>query len=106
MFIEQQTRLHTDKQHRQLQKLSDTRWACQSMQCATPMMLFLLHCLSICDGIKAVETKGLLLQVKSFRFILCLIIFDRLLSYAKGLSDVLQAPQLDLAGRLILFQVQ
>lgn len=49
------------------------------------------------DASKAVQAKGILLQVKCFRFLLCLIIFDRLLTCSKGLSDVLQSKQLNLA---------
>ena len=36
------------------------------------------------------------MQIKTFKLILCLIILDRLLSCAKGLSDALQATQVDL----------
>ena len=49
------------------------------------------------DGAKAAEARVQLLQVKSFRFILCLIIFDRVLSWTKSLSDALQSTELDLA---------
>ena len=103
IFIEQQTRLHSEKQHRQLQKLSDTRWACRhnavNAQCYTydAVLATLSEVISTFDGKKVAEARGLLLQVKSFKFILCLVTFDRLLSCAKGLSDVLQGTQLDLA---------
>ena len=53
------------------------------------MMLFLLCCW-IVSTFKAAEARGLLLQVKSFQFILCLVIFDRVLSCVNGLSDLLQ----------------
>ena len=46
---------------------------------------------------KAAQATGLLLQVKSFKFLLYLIIFDKVLSVTKGLSDVLQSTNLDLA---------
>ena len=46
---------------------------------------------------KATQATGLMLQVKSFKFLLCLIIFDKVLSITKGLSDVLQSASLDLA---------
>ncbi len=49
------------------------------------------------DGAKAAEARGLLLQVKPFKFILCLVLFDRILSCTKSLSDALQCTQLDLA---------
>ena len=103
IFMEQQSQLHPDKQHRQLQKLSDTRWPCWhnavSAVCYTydAVLATLSECVSTFDGTKAAEARGLLLQVKSFQFVLCLTIFDRLLSCAKGLSDVLQGTQVDLA---------
>ena len=49
-----------------------------------------------CDGSRAAETNGILLQIKSFKYILCLVIFDKLLSCSKGLSDVRQSTRLDL----------
>ena len=91
------------QQHRQLQKLSDTRWACHhnavSAVCYTydAVLATLFECVSTFDGSKAAEARGLLLQVKSFQFILRLVIFDRLLSCVKCLSDVLQGIQIDLA---------
>ena len=60
------------------------------------MMLFLLCCWNV-STFKAAEARGLLLQVKSFQFILCLVIFDRVLSCVNGLSDLLQGIQIDLA---------
>lgn len=42
------------------------------------------------------KQEGLLLQVKSFKFILLLVIFDRLLTCSKGLSDILQSTKIDL----------
>ena len=103
IFIEQQTKLHPNKQTRQLQKLSDTRWACRqnavNAVCYTydAVLATLSEVSSTFDGVKVAEAKGLLLQVKSFWFILCLVLFDRLLTCAKGLSDVLQSTQLNLA---------
>ncbi len=40
---------------------------------------------------------GLLAQIQSFGFILNLVVFDRILSVTKSLSDALQSPALDLA---------
>ena len=48
------------------------------------------------DATKAVTAKGLLSLVKSFSFIIILVIFDRILSCTKQLSD-LQSQQCDLA---------
>ncbi|XP_011403202.1 PREDICTED: uncharacterized protein LOC100633168 [Amphimedon queenslandica] len=48
------------------------------------------------DQSKAVEAKGLLFQVQSFSFLLSLVIFDRILSCTKQLSDQLQSSKIDL----------
>ena len=45
---------------------------------------------------KAVEAKGFLAQIKSFRFLLHLVIFERVLSCTKSLSDLLQHEHCDL----------
>ena len=47
------------------------------------------------DRAKAMEARGLLLQIKRFKFVLFQVVFDRLLSCSKGLSDVLQSTQLN-----------
>ena len=49
------------------------------------------------DRVKAMEARGILLQIKCFKFVLSLVVFDRQLSCSKGLSDVLQSTKLDLA---------
>ena len=48
------------------------------------------------DGSRVAEARGLLLQVRSFKFILLLVIFDRLLTCSKGLSDTLQSTKINL----------
>ena len=53
-------------------------------------------------GPKSMEASGLLLQVKSFKFLLALVIFDRLLSITKHLSDALQSTNMDLAKAIDL----
>lgn len=57
------------------------------------------------NGVKSAEARGLLLQVSSFQFVLCLVIFDRILSCTKSLSDMLQSTQLDLARAADLVSV-
>ena len=100
IFQQQQKELHPDQQQRQLQR---PRWACRHGGVSALCYIYdaVLATLSIIvyesDGAKAAEARGLLLQVKSFRFILCLVIFDRVLSCTKSLSDALQSTQLDLA---------
>ena len=60
------------------------------------------------DGKKSTKATGLLLQVKCFRFLLILVVFDRLLAVTKGLSDALQSKSLDLgkASELVLATVE
>ena len=47
------------------------------------------------DKAKAVEAAGLLHQVHSFKFLACLIIFQRIMSITKSLSDQLQSRTAD-----------
>ena len=103
LFVQIQKDLFPDKQVRQLQKLSDTRWACRQSAvnavCYTynAVLSTLTQLVSQKDGIRAAQARGLLSQIKSFHFLLSLVTFDRLLSTTKSLSDVLQSTQLNLA---------
>ena len=103
LFVQIQKDLFPDKQVRQLQKLSDTRWACRQSAvnavCYTynAVLSTLTQLVSQKDGIRAAQARGLLSQIKSFHFLLSLVTFDRLLSTTKSLSDVLQRTQLNLA---------
>ena len=88
------------KQLFELQKLSDTRWACRyaaiNTICRTYNSLLLtLDEISLSsDYSKAVEANGLLHQVQSFSFIVSLDLFDRILSCTKQLSDQLQSSKI------------
>ena len=83
-------------------RLSDTRWACRytavNALCRTyDCVLATLE--EIGDGddrTKAIEAKGLYCQVATFSFILLLIVFDKILSCTKSLSDQLQSTTVDL----------
>ena len=46
---------------------------------------------------RGVEAKEILLQLKSFKFLLLLVIFDKILSCTKSLSDQLQSRSIDMA---------
>jgi len=101
-FVAIQKWLHPDKPTRELQKLSDTQWACRhgavnAICCTFDLQISTLE--EIAEGsdpTKAVEANGLLLQVKDFKFLISLIIFDRVLTCTKSLSDILQSTQIDL----------
>ena len=49
------------------------------------------------DRVKAVEAKGILLQICCFKFLITLIIFWHILFLTKQLSDQLQSPCTDMA---------
>ena len=50
------------------------------------------------DHNQPVTAKGLLLQTRSFQFVLCLIMFDKLLAVTNALSKLLQAQSLYLTA--------
>ena len=112
IFMEKQHELHEDKQPLQLQRLSDTRWACRyaavNAVCRTYdcLLATLEHIGNGPDHAKAVEAKGIYHQVKQFSFILNLVIFDRILSCTKSLSDQLQSTHVDWSEQLILSMPQ
>ena len=102
LYIQQQTTLHPHKPVRQLQHLSNTRWACRyaavDAVCST-IDSILATLQSIIDGddrCKAVEASGIYLQINSFKFLTTLIIVWRILSYTKRLSDHLQNTRIDM----------
>ena len=104
VFMQKKGQLHHDKQPLQLQKLSDTRWACRygavNAICRTYDSILATLVEEIGDGsdrAKAVEAKGLYHQAATFAFIVSLVIFDRILSCTKSLSDQLQSTHVDLA---------
>ena len=84
IFLQKQKEPHPHKQTRELQQLSDTHWACRyssvNYNCYTfDAILATLEEVAedTSDGMKATQATGLMLQVKSFKFLLCLIIFDK-----------------------------
>ena len=103
LFIKNQNELHPTEPKLELKRLSDTRWACRYMAVDTISRRFdvvlatLEDVADSDDHNKAIEARGLLLQIQSFCFILTLIIFDRVLSCTKMLSDLLQSQLCDLA---------
>lgn len=103
IYLQKQSELHPSKQIRRLQKLSDTRWACRyfaidAVCCTFDSLLAALETMSNGENReKATEAKGILLQVRSFKFLLLLVIFSRILSCTKSLSDQLQSRSIDMA---------
>ena len=105
LFIEKQKEIHPKKQIRQLQRFSDTRWACRQSAVAAVCITFdaLLETLEDIatghgsDHSKAIEATGLLHKFKNFKFLLCLIVSDKIFSHTRCLSEQLQSINMDLA---------
>ncbi|KAK7880157.1 hypothetical protein WMY93_033180, partial [Mugilogobius chulae] len=99
-WLAKQTQMY-DGAVRELQKLSDTRWACRYQACKTilerlPAIIIVLE--EISDekkGDRSVEAKGLLAQF-DLTFVALLVTLAKVFGEAKCLSDALQAPSLDL----------
>ena len=110
LYTQKQTELHPDKQPRQLQRLSDTRWACRyfaidAICCTFDSVLATLEDISNgVDKSRAVEAKGILGQICCFKFLLLLVMFCRILSFTKALSDQLQSVSNDIARAANLVQ--
>ena len=101
VFMQKQE-FHPDKLPLRLQNLSDTRCACRygavNAICRThdSLLATLEDIGDISDHMKAIEAKGLYYQVAIF-FIDYLVMFYRILSCTKCLSDQLQSAQVYLA---------
>ncbi len=76
VFMQKQKELYPDKQPLQLQKLSDTRWACRyravNAMCRTynSLLAMLEEIGDSSDHAKAIEAKGLYCQVVTLAFII------------------------------------
>ena len=75
LFIQKQSELHPDKQPRELQRLSDTRWACRyaSLDSISNTFDAILSTLELIgdgsDKLKAIEAVGLYHHIHSFQFL-------------------------------------
>ena len=103
VYTHQQSLLHPNKPVHQLQHLSDTRWACRYLAveavCSTyDVILATLQV--IVDGedrLKGIEATGTLLQIRSFKFLIALVLFWRILFCTKSFSDQLQSSSINMA---------
>lgn len=93
IFKEKQLLMHPDKRPVELQQLSDTRWVCRY----TALLLTIEDVADSSDARKAIEARGLLHQIKTFPFIVSLVMFNRILGCTKHLSDQLQSSTIDLS---------
>ena len=103
VFLRKQSELQPDKPQRQLQRLSDTRWSCRYLAvdavCSTfdSVLATLEEIANGEDRSRATEATGIWTQVQTFKFLVSLIMFWRILSCTKSLSDQLQSREMDLA---------
>ena len=101
-YLQQQSDHYPNKQPRELQRLSDTRSACRyaSLDAICSTFEAILTTLQLIgdgdDKSKAIEAVGLYHHVHSFHFLSCLIMFTRIFSITKSLSDQLQSKTLNL----------
>ena len=108
IFETVQAELIPDRQLHRLKRLVETRWVCRHEAIRTvkeaigPIRVTLQLIDNGDNRDRAVEARGLLLQVKSFSFILCLLTFDKLFSMTNSLSVTLQQTGLDLSAALAL----
>lgn len=93
----------------ELKRLCETRWICQISACIAvkktfPVILLLLHQISLetkCE--KQMEAKSLLFHI-NFEFIFCLYLFCDTFSEIKIVSDYLQKPDSDLGSSCLLVE--
>lgn len=109
-WLDVQRELYPSQQPRELQSLSDTRWACRYAACRNvrdrlPAVLKLLQDLSLeKQGERSVLARGLLSQI-DLQFLGLLVTFCEVLGDAKCLSDMLQSRTLNLARAVDLVLV-
>ena len=81
IYTPQQHQFDPKSQIRQLQQLSDTQWACRYfavdvMHSTYSAILVTLQIIIKCqDRTRVVKAEGILLQVKSFKFLVTLVLF-------------------------------
>jgi len=95
-WLDVQKEMYPDEKPRELQRLSDVRWACRYMACRTmrerlPAVLRLLqdNSLEKNSGDPKIEAKGLLAQI-DIQLIGLLVTFCKVFGDVKILSDMLQ----------------
>lgn len=110
LFLAKQTELGQHREVR-LKKLSVTRWSCRYAPIKALISTFsavLATLEEICesdDSDRIVEVQVILLQMKTFQFILCLVMFERIFAITSKLSDIPLAERLDFAGAVTCIKV-
>jgi hypothetical protein len=109
-WIQIQREMFPDYAPRELQRLSDTRWACRNYTCRnfrdrlSSILRPLLELEDDHNADRVVDERGLRAQIDG-KFILLHEIFCVVLTETNTLSNLLQAPGLDLAAAVDLIQV-
>ena len=87
----------------QLKKLSDTRWSCRYTSIKA-FLTSLSAILATLDEIgddsndRAIEARGLLVQIKSFPFLLSLVLLEKIFAITNNLSQLLQSEVIHYAA--------
>ena len=87
----------------ELVKLSDTRWSCRhasikAVKTTITAIIAALEELSDHSGSRAIDARGLLHQIKSFYFLLSLILFEKIFLITGNLSNLLQSKTINYAA--------
>lgn len=87
----------------QLKKLPDTRWSCRyafikAVLTSISAVIATLEEIGDQRHKRAIEARGLLLHVKSFPFLLYLILLERIFSITNNLSQLLQSEVIHYAA--------
>ena len=111
IFLEAQKRHYPQRcESVTLKRLSDTRWTCRidsiraMLKSFTAVVDALSSLTNASNSERSILAAGLLSRVKSLEFTSNLVIFEKLLTITKNLSDQLQAEDLDLSGAVDLLE--
>ena len=101
-FVDKQKELRFPREI-SLKPLSDTRWSCRYSSIKAVMttltaLISTLEEMSYDRNQRSIEARGLLHQVSSFRFLMSLVLFEKIFSITNNLSNLLQAEQLSYAS--------
>lgn len=108
--MEIQKEMYSSSQVRELQRLSDTRWACRYTACKAvrdrlPALMQLLSDLAVgCNAKRAVEAKALL-NALDCQFVLMLLFMCEVLGQTQSLSVMLQSTEINFSGVIDLLDV-
>lgn len=109
-WVEIQQEMYGSAHVRELQRLSDTRWACRYAACKAvrerlPALMQLLSYLAAGDNAKrAVEAKALL-NALDCQFVLMLLFMCDVLGQTQSLSVMLQSTEINFSGPIDLLDV-